>query len=87
MVFEQLLGNALAQLAHTADLFSLDPEVSRTYFVKTFDESAISGFGVIASAGMTKAPSTATGGNASRILRAAQSVSRSSAGPLWRRLQ
>jgi len=54
MVFEQLLGDALAQLAHTADLFSLDPKVSNTYFVRLFSESAISGFGVIASANMTK---------------------------------
>lgn len=41
MVFEQLLGNALAQLAHTSDLFSLDPAVARTYFVKPFDASVI----------------------------------------------
>lgn len=41
MVFEQLLGNALAQLAHTADLFSLDPTVTRTYFIKPFDAGVI----------------------------------------------
>ena len=41
MPFEQLLGNALAQLAHTADLFSLDPAVARTYFVKAFDAGII----------------------------------------------
>lgn len=41
MVFEQLLGNALAQLAHTADLFSLDPTMARTYFVKVFDATGI----------------------------------------------
>ncbi len=44
MVFEQVLGNALAQLAHTADLFSLDPDVSHTYFVKEFSEALIQGF-------------------------------------------
>ena len=44
MVFEQVLGNALAQLAHTADLFSLDPSVKRTYFVKAFSETLIRGF-------------------------------------------
>lgn len=44
MVFEQLLGNALAQLAHTAELFSLDPEVKRTYFVKEFSGALIQGF-------------------------------------------
>lgn len=44
MVFEQILGNTLAQLGHTADLFSLDPGIKRTYFVKSFSESLISGF-------------------------------------------
>ena len=41
MAFEQLLGNALAQLAHTSDLFSLDATVARTYFVKPFDAGMI----------------------------------------------
>jgi hypothetical protein len=45
MVFEQLIGNALEQLAHTADLFSLDPAVAHTYFVKAFDETIIKGYG------------------------------------------
>jgi hypothetical protein len=53
MVFEQLLGDALAQLAHTADLFSLDPLVKRTYFVNLFSEAQIKGFGGIADPGMT----------------------------------
>lgn len=44
MVFEQVVGNSLAQLAHTADLFSLDPSVTRTYFVKEFSETLIRGF-------------------------------------------
>lgn len=44
LVFEQLLGNALAQLAHTADLFSLDTEIRRTYFVREFNENQISGY-------------------------------------------
>lgn len=44
MVFEQLMGNALTQLAHTADLFSLDPGVTRTYFVKEFTDKLIQGF-------------------------------------------
>ena len=43
MVFEQLLGNALAQLAHTADLFSLAPSIARTYFVRLFDDDQIKG--------------------------------------------
>lgn len=54
MVFEQLLGNAMAQLAHTADLFSLDPGVVRTYFVKAFDEAIIKGFDQITT-GLTPA--------------------------------
>ena len=44
MVFEQLLGNALAQLAHTADLFSLDPAVKTTYFIREFSEAIIQGY-------------------------------------------
>jgi hypothetical protein len=47
MVFEQLLGNAHAQLAHTADLFSLDPMVARTYFVKVFGNADIDGLDTI----------------------------------------
>jgi len=52
MVFEQLLGNALAQLAHTADLFALDSSILRTYFVEAFDQTIITGFNDIVS-GMT----------------------------------
>jgi len=48
MVFEQMLGNSLAQLAHTADLFSLDPTVARTYFVKELKEDLIRDFDQIA---------------------------------------
>lgn len=55
MVFEQLLGNALAQLAHTADLFSLDPAVRRTYFVRMFSDAQIKGLADIAKPGMTQA--------------------------------
>jgi len=44
MIFEQLLGNAFAQLAHTAELFSLDPAVDRTYFIREFSESVIRGY-------------------------------------------
>jgi len=44
MVFEQLLGNAFAQIANTAKLFSLDPKVDRTYFVKEFNEAMIQGY-------------------------------------------
>jgi hypothetical protein len=44
MVFEQLLGNAFAQIANAAKLFSLDPTVDRTYFVKEFSEGLIHGY-------------------------------------------
>lgn len=43
-VFEQILGNALSQLAHTPDLFSLDTAIGRTGFVKEFSERLICGF-------------------------------------------
>lgn len=53
MVFEQLLGNDLAQFAHTADLFSLDTQIEHTYFTHPFDTSSISGFADITNASMT----------------------------------
>jgi hypothetical protein len=53
MVFEQLLGDDLAQLAHTADLFSLDPSVAHTYFAHLFDNNTIIGYQDIAKAGIT----------------------------------
>ena len=37
MVYEQLLRNAYAQVAHAGDLFSLDPAIDRTYFAAPFD--------------------------------------------------
>ncbi len=48
MVFEQLLANASAQVAHTAELFSLDPKVDRTYFTHPFAETELVGFSQIA---------------------------------------
>lgn len=44
MIFEQLLGNAFSQVANTAQLFSLDPTVERTYFVREFSEALIQGY-------------------------------------------
>ncbi|MDD5268363.1 MAG: hypothetical protein PHO08_14750 [Methylococcales bacterium] len=44
MLFEQILGNGFAQLAHTADLFSLDPLIERTYFVLEFCKDVIQGY-------------------------------------------
>lgn len=44
MIFEQLIANAQAQIAHTADLFSLNPAIDRTYFVRKFNESIITGY-------------------------------------------
>ena len=52
MVFEQLVADALEQLAHTADLFSLDPAIAHTYFVKAFDETIIKGYGDLVDAGV-----------------------------------
>jgi len=49
LVFEQLLGNAFAQIAHAADLFSLDPAVERTYFVREFSKAIIDGYDEIVS--------------------------------------
>ena len=43
-VFDQMLANALTQLARTGDLFSLDPAISQTAFVKAFSEQLIQGF-------------------------------------------
>ncbi|MBK6963981.1 MAG: hypothetical protein IPH20_08525 [Bacteroidales bacterium] len=54
LVYEQLLGNAFAQIAHTRDLFSLDPATDRTYFVKEFSEALIVGYDEITN-GLTKA--------------------------------
>ena len=44
LVFEQILGNAFAQLAHTGDLFSLDPSINRTYFIRELNETIIKGY-------------------------------------------
>ena len=43
LVFEQVLRNAYAQLAHTADLFSLGPQ-DRTYFFAEFTDDDIDGY-------------------------------------------
>jgi hypothetical protein len=47
MVFEQLLANAGEQLAHGADLFSLDLTVSRTYFAARLDKQVIADYDVV----------------------------------------
>ena len=44
LVYEQLLGNAFAQIAHVSELFSLNPAVGKTYFVKEFSEALIAGY-------------------------------------------
>jgi hypothetical protein len=44
LVFEQILGNAFAQIAHTADLFSLDENVKHTYFAGKLGEAIIHGY-------------------------------------------
>jgi hypothetical protein len=55
MVFEQILGNAFAQIAHAADLFSLDPGVRQTYFVMQFSEQIIKGYSEIVQSGLNLA--------------------------------
>ena len=54
LAFEQLLGNAFAQVAHMADLFSLDPAISRTYFSRQFDDNVLKGYPDLAT-GLTPA--------------------------------
>lgn len=44
LVFEQLLANAQAQIDHCRALFSLNPEVSRSYFVKLLNEQSLVGY-------------------------------------------
>lgn len=44
MVYEQLLRNGYAQLAHAGDLFSIDPAIDRTYFSGLFDDPPIVGY-------------------------------------------
>lgn len=44
MVFEQLLANIYAQIAHAAELFSLDANSKQTYFAKTLNQSLIQGY-------------------------------------------
>lgn len=47
LIYEQLLGNAFAQIAQVPDLFSLNPNVGTTYFVKEFSEELIAGYNEI----------------------------------------
>ena len=44
LVFEQLLGNAFAQIAQVAGLFSLDQKSDRSYFVTEFSDTLIQGY-------------------------------------------
>jgi hypothetical protein len=44
MVYEQLLRNGYAQLAHVGDLFSLDPAIGETYFSGLFGDAPIAGY-------------------------------------------
>lgn len=47
LVFDQLLGNMFAQVAHTASLFSLDPTIAHTYFVRELSEALLPGYTAI----------------------------------------
>ncbi|WP_431065886.1 hypothetical protein [Methylotuvimicrobium sp.] len=44
LVFEQFLANQLAQLAQSADCFSLDPGIHQTYFIKELTQDIIDGY-------------------------------------------
>ena len=44
LIYEQLLGNAFAQIANVGELFSLSPAVDKTYFVKEFTKELITGY-------------------------------------------
>lgn len=59
MVYEQLLRDAYAQVAHAAELFSLDPTIDHTYFGGLFDAAQITGYNEIVAATLTE---TALGG-------------------------
>ena len=50
MVFEQLLANAGEQLSHLADLFSLDPTQTRSYFARELDATMIAAYGDVVQA-------------------------------------
>ncbi|SOD92831.1 hypothetical protein SAMN06269250_4209 [Spirosoma fluviale] len=53
MVFEQLLGNTLSQVAHSGKLFSLESSINKTYYGRLFDKTAIEGYTDIVSASLT----------------------------------
>lgn len=55
MVYEQLLRDAYAQVAHAAELFSLDPTIDHTYFAGLFDAAQITGYNEIVAATLTGA--------------------------------
>ena len=44
LVFDQLLADAFAQVAHVGDLFSLDPQIDRTYFSRLLEDAGIPGY-------------------------------------------
>ncbi len=44
LIYEQLLGNAFAQIANVSELFSLSQGIDRTYFVKEFSKELIVGY-------------------------------------------
>ena len=54
MVYEQLLHNAYAQVAHVGELFSLDPTIEHTYFSGLFSDPPIVGYDEIVAANLTE---------------------------------
>jgi len=55
MVYEQLLRNAYAQVAHAGELFSLDPSIGHTYFAGVFAPGEITGYGEVVMPALTDA--------------------------------
>ena len=53
MVYEQLLRNAYAQVAHVGELFSLDPAIDHTYFAARFESREIAGHDEIVKSSLT----------------------------------
>ena len=83
LVFEQLLRNAYAQVAHVADLFSLAPQ-EHTYFAAEFTDADIDGYGALVN-GLDAATLARRVGD--RVHRTPQPVPRSRTGSLRRGVQ
>ena len=82
MVYEQLLRNAYAQVAHVGDLFSLDPTIDHTYFAAPVRRRADHRLRRDRRADPHRGRADPAGRVADRVPRTPQPVPRPSAGPL-----